>query len=79
MREIIVCAPNSRLDIERAVEERDEATATLKIEQQPMSAPSVKPFLWHGIASKTIPSFPTINHDKDIGCELCFVMWKIVN
>lgn len=26
-----------------------------------------------GIARKTIPWFPTVNHDKCIGCELCFL------
>jgi Pyruvate/2-oxoacid:ferredoxin oxidoreductase delta subunit len=29
--------------------------------------------LWHGIARETIPWFPTVNQDKCIGCELCFV------
>ena len=38
-----------------------------------MSAPSTKPSLWHGIARETIPWFPTVHHDKCIGCELCFV------
>ena len=38
-----------------------------------MSAPSTKPSLWHGIARETIPWFPTVNHAKCIGCELCFV------
>ena len=28
---------------------------------------------WHGIARETIPWFPTVNQDKCIGCELCFV------
>lgn len=38
-----------------------------------MIAPSPQFSLWHGIARDTIPWFPTINHDKCIGCELCFV------
>lgn len=38
-----------------------------------MSAPSTKPAPWHGIARETIPWFPTVNHAKCIGCELCFV------
>ena len=38
-----------------------------------MTAPSAKPSLWHGIARETIPWFPTVNQDKCIGCELCFV------
>ncbi len=38
-----------------------------------MSAPSTKPSLWQGIARETIPWFPTVNHAKCIGCELCFV------
>jgi NAD-dependent dihydropyrimidine dehydrogenase PreA subunit len=29
--------------------------------------------LWHGIPRETIPWFPTVNLDKCIGCELCFV------
>ena len=29
--------------------------------------------LWHGIARETIPWFPTVNLEKCIGCELCFV------
>ena len=29
--------------------------------------------LWHGFARDTIPWFPAVNHDKCIGCELCFV------
>lgn len=29
--------------------------------------------LWHGIPRKEIPWFPTINADKCIGCELCFL------
>jgi len=29
--------------------------------------------LWHGIPRKEIPWFPTINNEKCIGCELCFV------
>ncbi len=28
---------------------------------------------WHGIDRKEIPWFPTINYDKCIGCNLCFV------
>jgi Pyruvate/2-oxoacid:ferredoxin oxidoreductase delta subunit len=38
-----------------------------------MKAPSAQFALWHGIARDTIPWFPTVNHDKCIGCELCFV------
>jgi Fe-S-cluster-containing hydrogenase component 2 len=38
-----------------------------------MSTPSTKFGLWHGIARETIPWFPTVNHDKCIGCELGFV------
>jgi Pyruvate/2-oxoacid:ferredoxin oxidoreductase delta subunit len=38
-----------------------------------MSASSPQFALWHGIARDTIPWFPTVNHDKCIGCELCFV------
>ena len=38
-----------------------------------MSALSNKPALWHGIPRETIPWIPTVNHDKCIGCELCFV------
>ena len=37
-----------------------------------MSTPSTKFGPWHGIARETIPWFP-VNHDKCIGCELCFV------
>ncbi len=29
--------------------------------------------LWHGIPRKEIPWFPTINAEKCIGCELCYV------
>ncbi len=29
--------------------------------------------LWHGIPRKEIPWFPTIEADKCIGCELCFL------
>lgn len=28
---------------------------------------------WHGIPRKDIPWFPTINNDKCIGCQLCYV------
>jgi Fe-S-cluster-containing hydrogenase component 2 len=38
-----------------------------------MNTSSSKPSLWHGIPRETIPWFPTVNHDKCIGCELCFV------
>jgi NAD-dependent dihydropyrimidine dehydrogenase PreA subunit len=38
-----------------------------------MSTKSAKPSLWHGIDRETIPWFPTVNPDKCIGCELCFV------
>jgi len=38
-----------------------------------MKTPSTKFALWHGIARDTIPWFPSVNHDKCIGCELCFV------
>ena len=38
-----------------------------------MSTPSTKFGPWHGIARETIPWFPTVNHTKCIGCELCFV------
>jgi Pyruvate/2-oxoacid:ferredoxin oxidoreductase delta subunit len=38
-----------------------------------MSTPSTKFGPWHGIARETIPWFPTVNHVKCIGCELCFV------
>lgn len=38
-----------------------------------MSTPPTKPSLWHGIARETIPWFPTVNLEKCIGCELCFV------
>jgi len=38
-----------------------------------MSTPSTQFARWHGIARETIPWFPTVNHDKCIGCELCFV------
>jgi len=38
-----------------------------------MSTKPAKPSLWHGIARETIPWFPTVNADKCIGCELCFV------
>ena len=38
-----------------------------------MSTPSTQFALWHGIARETIPWFPTVNHAKCIGCELCFV------
>lgn len=29
--------------------------------------------LWHGIPRKEIPWFPTINAEKCIGCELCYI------
>ena len=29
--------------------------------------------LWHGIPRAEIPWYPTINADKCIGCELCYV------
>lgn len=32
-----------------------------------------QPQPWHGIARETIPWYPTVNQDKCIGCELCFV------
>ena len=32
-----------------------------------------QPARGHGIARETIPWFPTVNHDKCIGGELCFV------
>lgn len=38
-----------------------------------MNPPLTKFGLWHGIARDTIPWFPTVNHAKCIGCELCFV------
>ena len=38
-----------------------------------MNTPSTKFGPWHGIARETIPWFPTVNHAKCIGCELCFV------
>ena len=38
-----------------------------------MNSQSIKPALWHGIARETIPWFPTVNREKCIGCELCFV------
>jgi len=38
-----------------------------------MKAPSTQFSLWHGIARDTIPWFPTVNHNKCIGCQLCFV------
>jgi Pyruvate/2-oxoacid:ferredoxin oxidoreductase delta subunit len=38
-----------------------------------MSIPPTKFGSWHGIARETIPWFPTVNHAKCIGCELCFV------
>ena len=38
-----------------------------------MKAASTQFALWHGIARDTIPWFPVVNHDKCIGCELCFV------
>lgn len=38
-----------------------------------MNIPSTKFGPWHGIARETIPWFPTVNHAKCIGCELCFV------
>jgi NAD-dependent dihydropyrimidine dehydrogenase PreA subunit len=38
-----------------------------------MNAPSPQFSLWHGIAREIIPWFPTVNHDKCIGCQLCFV------
>lgn len=38
-----------------------------------MNLPSPQFSLWHGIAREIIPWFPTVNHDKCIGCELCFV------
>jgi Pyruvate/2-oxoacid:ferredoxin oxidoreductase delta subunit len=34
---------------------------------------SPKSAAWHGIPRDTIPWYPTVNHDKCIGCELCFV------
>ena len=44
-----------------------------------MSAPSVKPALWHGIPRETILGFPTVNQDKGTSCELCFVVGKMAN
>jgi NAD-dependent dihydropyrimidine dehydrogenase PreA subunit len=38
-----------------------------------MRTKTAKPALWHGIARETIPWFPTVNPNKCIGCELCFV------
>lgn len=38
-----------------------------------MRAPSANFSLWHGISRETIPWFPTVDHHKCIGCELCFV------
>jgi len=38
-----------------------------------MSTKTAKASFWHGIARESIPWFPTVNQDKCIGCELCFV------
>jgi NAD-dependent dihydropyrimidine dehydrogenase PreA subunit len=38
-----------------------------------MTTKPAKPSLWHGIPRESIPWFPTVNQDKCIGCELCFV------
>ena len=28
---------------------------------------------WHGVPRREIPWFPTVNPEKCIGCQLCFV------
>lgn len=38
-----------------------------------MNTPSPQFSLWHGIDRAVIPWFPTVDHDKCIGCQLCFV------